>query len=296
VLAAIGTVESGNGTSNLPECTRVRMRPAPRVRCSSSRPRLPPTTSRSLGRGRSPQCYDATDAVYAAARLLCADGGSGGANISAAIFAYNHDATYVAKVLSLAQSFGQVAPSSDIATSVGATAAGATAAGATAAGATAVAWAMAQVGTPYIWGGESPGVGFDCSGLTQASYRVAGVALPRVAQDQFDASPKLPAGTELEPGDLVFFGTGPQGVSHVGLYLGVQGGRTYMVDAPHTGADVRSSLPATPGAKWAATSSWVPPGQLVNSVTARRDEPVVRTLKRRRGVYTGGRRGVPKNR
>jgi cell wall-associated NlpC family hydrolase len=73
----------------------------------------------------------------------------------------------------------------------------------------AVAWALAQVGTPYIWGGEAAGVGFDCSGLTQAAYRVAGVALPRVAQDQFDAGPRLGSGTMLEPGDLVFFGGGP---------------------------------------------------------------------------------------
>jgi len=247
VLAAIGTVESGNGTSNLPG-----VHSGANAAGAEGPMQFEPATFAAYdepvpsGGADPPSAYDATDAVYAAARLLCADGGSGGANISAAIFAYNHDATYVAKVLSLAQSFGQVAPSSDIATSVGATSAGATAAGATA-----VAWAMAQVGTPYIWGGESPGVGFDCSGLTQASYRVAGVALPRVAQDQFDASPKLPAGTELEPGDLVFFGTGPQGVSHVGLYLGVQGGRTYMVDAPHTGADVRvEAFPATPGAKW----------------------------------------------
>ena len=94
-------------------------------------------------------------------------------------------------------------------------------------------------------------MGFDCSGLTQASYRVAGVALPRVAQDQFDASSTLSPGTVLQPGDLVFFGSGPRGVSHVGLYLGVQGGRTFMVDAPHTGADVRvEAFPATPGAKW----------------------------------------------
>jgi len=152
----------------------------------------------------------------------------------------------VAEVLALAQTFGQVAPSAD-----GAGSAGAGGMGAASAGLTAAAWAMAQVGTPYIWGGERPGVGFDCSGLVQAAYEVAGVALPRVAQDQFDASPRLGAGTELEPGDLVFFGSGPEGVSHVGLYLGVQGGRTFMVDAPHTGADVRvEPFPATPGAQW----------------------------------------------
>jgi cell wall-associated NlpC family hydrolase len=120
-----------------------------------------------------------------------------------------------------------------------------------AAGEVAVAWALRQVGTPYAWGGETPGVGFDCSGLTQAAYRVAGIALPRVAQDQFDAGPQLGTGTLLEPGDLVFFGDGPSGVTHVGLYVGVQDGKAMMVDAPHTGADVRVEVfPTTIGASW----------------------------------------------
>lgn len=60
-----------------------------------------------------------------------------------------------------------------------------------------------------LWGGETPGVGFDCSGLVQAAYLAAGIALPRVAQDQFDAVPPVPARDALEPGDLVFFGGGP---------------------------------------------------------------------------------------
>jgi cell wall-associated NlpC family hydrolase len=188
------------------------------------------------GGATPPTPYDPVDAVYAAARMLCANGAAGGVDVPAAVFAYNHDDAYVAKVLSLAQAFGQVTPASVIAP---------------AAGATAVDWALAQVGTPYIWGGETPGVGFDCSGLVQAAYEVAGISLPRVAQDQFDAGPALTLGTVLEPGDLVFFGAGPRRVSHVGLYVGVQGGRTMMVDAPHSGADVRvESFPSTPGATW----------------------------------------------
>ena len=42
------------------------------------------------------------------------------------------------------------------------------------AGTLAVSWALSQIGTPYVWGGETPGVGFDCSGLVQAAYAVAG--------------------------------------------------------------------------------------------------------------------------
>jgi cell wall-associated NlpC family hydrolase len=157
------------------------------------------------------------------------------------VFAYNHSARYVAEVLSVAQSYGQAAPSP----------AAASTAASSAAGVVAVDWALAQVGTPYVWGGETPGVGFDCSGLIQAAYRVAGIELPRVAQEQFNAGTPLGAGTELEPGDLVFFGDGPSGVTHVGLYVGVRAGRPMMVDAPHTGAEVRvEAFPTSVGASW----------------------------------------------
>lgn len=79
--------------------------------------------------------------------------------------------------------------------------------------------ALDQVGTPYVWGGEEPG-GFDCSGLVRYAYAAAGLALPRVAQDQYDAGPTLSADATLTAGDLLFFGTGPQTVDHVGMYLG----------------------------------------------------------------------------
>jgi cell wall-associated NlpC family hydrolase len=237
VLAAIGTVESGNGTSDLPGVhsgangagAEGPMQFEPRTFAAYDMP-VPP------GGVAPPSPYDPVDAVYAAARMLCANGAAGGTDVPAAIFAYNHDDAYVSEVLSLAGTFAEVAPPAPTTSTVGATA---------------VAWALSQVGTPYVWGGESPGVGFDCSGLVQAAYKVAGVALPRVAQNQFDATPQLTQGTVLQPGDLVFFGTGPRDVSHVGLYIGVEGGRTMMVDAPHTGAEVRvEAFPVVPGAKW----------------------------------------------
>jgi cell wall-associated NlpC family hydrolase len=85
-----------------------------------------------------------------------------------------------------------------------------------------------------VWGGESK-KGFDCSGLVQFVYSTAGISLPRVAQDQYDAGPAVAPGTPVVPGDLVFFGSSPNSVEHVGMFVG----DGLMVDAPHTGAVVR---------------------------------------------------------
>jgi cell wall-associated NlpC family hydrolase len=98
--------------------------------------------------------------------------------------------------------------------------------------AAAVAAAKSQIGVPYQWGGESPGVGFDCSGLTQWAWGRAGVGLPRTAQEQYDAVVHVSL-SALQPGDLVFWGSG--GISHVGVYVG--GGN--VVHAPETGETVR---------------------------------------------------------
>jgi cell wall-associated NlpC family hydrolase len=241
VLAAIGTIESDNGQSSLPG-VHTGANPAgaegpmqfePATFAAYDQP-VPP------GGAVPPSPYDAVDAVYAAARMLCANGASGGADLSGAVYAYNHSSVYVADVLALAQSFTDV--------TVAATAPSGTAFASPAAGSVAVAWALAQIGTPYVWGGETAGVGFDCSGLVQAAYRVAGVSLPRVAQAQYDATAKVPVGVPLVPGDLVFLGSGPGGIDHVGLFVGLVGGRPVMVDAPHTGADVRAEyVPSSPG-------------------------------------------------
>jgi len=174
--------------------------------------------------------------------MLCANGAANGADLKQAIFDYNHASWYVNEVLALAHTYGQ-------------TQAQTVAAGT--AGGIALDWALAQVGTPYIWGGETPGVGFDCSGLVQAAYKVAGISLPRVAQDQFDAGPQLPVGTPLEPGDLVFFGAGPSDVEHVGLYVGAQDGQSVMVDAPHAGADVRVEPFRTTVGEWWGSDIYV---------------------------------------
>ncbi|MEV5684093.1 MULTISPECIES: C40 family peptidase [unclassified Streptomyces] len=94
----------------------------------------------------------------------------------------------------------------------------------------AVDFAYGAIGKPYVWGATGPS-SFDCSGLTQAAWRSAGVSLPRTTYTQINAGQRV-SRSELAPGDLVFFYSG---ISHVGLYVG--GGR--MIHAPRPGAPVR---------------------------------------------------------
>ncbi|MGW1541101.1 NlpC/P60 family protein [Streptomyces sp. NPDC002309] len=96
--------------------------------------------------------------------------------------------------------------------------------------AAAVSYAYQKLGSPYVWGATGPNA-FDCSGLTQAAYRSAGVALPRTTYAQIDAGRRIPR-SELAPGDLVFFYSG---ISHVGLYVG----NGQMIHAPNPSAPVR---------------------------------------------------------
>ena len=103
-----------------------------------------------------------------------------------------------------------------------------------------VAYAHSQLGVPYQWGGEQKGVGFDCSGLAQAAYHHAEpkIALPRTSQTQWTFGVKLSKSDILQPGDLVFFAGSDGSMSapgHVGIYVG----HGNMIDAPHTGANVR---------------------------------------------------------
>ncbi|MFD3700006.1 NlpC/P60 family protein [Streptomyces sp. NPDC058646] len=94
----------------------------------------------------------------------------------------------------------------------------------------AVAFAHGAIGKPYVWGATGPG-SFDCSGLTQAAWRSAGVSLPRTTYTQINSGRRV-ARDQLAPGDLVFFYSG---VTHVGLYIG----NGQMVHAPRPGSTVR---------------------------------------------------------
>ncbi|TDB99675.1 NlpC/P60 family protein [Nonomuraea longispora] len=92
-------------------------------------------------------------------------------------------------------------------------------------------FAFAQVGKPYVFGGTGPG-GYDCSGLTQAAWRAAGVSLPRTTWSQWSwgASRRVSLNA-LQPGDLVF----SEGLGHVSIYAG----NGKIVHAPQTGDVVK---------------------------------------------------------
>ncbi len=96
--------------------------------------------------------------------------------------------------------------------------------------------AIALVGTPYRWGGNTPAGGFDCSGLVDYIYRnAADILLPHSSREMASMSgEKVRRMTDLASGDLVFFG-GSGGVSHVGVYVG----KGRFVHAPNSGGTVR---------------------------------------------------------
>ncbi|WP_406093477.1 NlpC/P60 family protein [Streptomyces sp. NBC_01013] len=93
-----------------------------------------------------------------------------------------------------------------------------------------MAFARAQLGKPYVWGATGPS-SYDCSGLTQAAWKAAGVDIPRTTWDQVNVGTRI-ATADLQPGDLVFF---YDDISHVGIYKG----DGMMIHAPKPGANVR---------------------------------------------------------
>ena len=132
------------------------------------------------GGANPPSPWDPTDAVYAAARMLCANGAKSGTSkgLYKAIYSYNHADWYVQKVLEQARSYATAQPSGPGPNFDGASH-------------PIVQAAVSKLGIPYVWGGGSingpSGSGFDCSGLTSyAVYQGTGhkVVLPRTSQEQ----------------------------------------------------------------------------------------------------------------
>ncbi|RAJ30332.1 cell wall-associated NlpC family hydrolase [Kitasatospora sp. SolWspMP-SS2h] len=134
----------------------------------------------------------------------------------------------------------QTATASTATTTAATTAGTTTAAKATGSKAAAIDFALSKVGQAYVYGGTGNG-GWDCSGLTQAAFRQAGISLPRVAADQADYSTRVSLDS-LQPGDLLFWSNNGSnsGVYHVALYVG--DGK--YVEAANPSAGVRTETVA----------------------------------------------------
>lgn len=100
----------------------------------------------------------------------------------------------------------------------------------------AIAYELAQLGKPYVWGGTGP-AGYDCSGLVMEAYLAGGVTLPRTTYGQVTAGTAV-AAADLRPGDLLFT-PGSDGTAtspgHVGTYIG----SGIVEEAPYTGVNIR---------------------------------------------------------
>jgi len=100
----------------------------------------------------------------------------------------------------------------------------------------AIRFALAEVGKPYVWGATGPNT-YDCSGLMLRAFQAAGIDLPRVSWQQFQAGGHVPV-KQAQPGDLLFYATDPNDpatIHHVMLYMG----DGQMVEAPYSGESVR---------------------------------------------------------
>ena len=130
----------------------------------------------------------------------------------------------------------------------------------------AIAFARAQVGKRYCWGGSGPDC-FDCSGLVQAAWGAGGVRLPRTAGDQERALYNLLPGEEVRPGDIYWWGHG-----HVALYVGDGA----VIDAYHSGAGVVQRRPRRPDRVLrvcAPAASWCRLGSGPRSTSHQRSSP-----------------------
>ena len=124
----------------------------------------------------------------------------------------------------------------------------------TAQGLKAVKEAESQIGVPYVWGGETPGVGFDCSGLVQWAWGKAGISIPRTTESQWPDMVHVLL-TQLQPGDLLYYYNldGDHEIDHVVMYVGSgPWGVDTTIAAPYTGTDVELAPLFTAGLYGAA--------------------------------------------
>jgi cell wall-associated NlpC family hydrolase len=99
----------------------------------------------------------------------------------------------------------------------------------------AIEFARKQLGEPYVWAAAGPDA-WDCSGLTMMAWRAGGISLPHYSAAQYQQTVHITA-AQLKPGDLVFWGTSPNTIHHVALYIG----NGQIIQAPRTGDVVKVS-------------------------------------------------------
>lgn len=227
LLAGIGKVESDHGRAAVQVSSAGALGPIQMLPATFNAYALPVPP----GGAAPPSPWDPVDATFAAARMMCRNGAAEARDMSSAVFAYNHDHAYVDRVLELADVYAATAPPNELlAAAVRHTP--------STAARIALDYAIAQIGQPYIWGGDGPDrtgeAGFDCSGLTQSAYQAAGIEIPRTATAQFSTGRKIDR-SGLLPGDLVFYGNPGVFLHHVAIYVG--GDR--ILDAPRPGEKIR---------------------------------------------------------
>lgn len=205
VLAAVGKVECDHNRN--PACGH------PNFAGAAGPMQFLPTTfaAYSWASGNpNPSIYDERDSVYAAAAMLAANGIRD--DVRRAIYSYNHSWDYVDLVLGWAEKYATIGSQAMVV----------------------VETARSYLGVPYLWGGESR-EGMDCSGLVLVSYAAIGVSMPRVAQDQAQRGVPVVSLAEVQPGDLISYGSGPASIDHITI----ASGNGKMIEAPHAGAVVR---------------------------------------------------------
>jgi len=250
VLAGIGKVETDHGQSTLPG-----VHSGSNSAGAGGPMQFEPATFAEFdqpvpdGGANPPSPYDPADAIYAAARMLCANGAKNGADLHAAIYAYNHSGSYVSAVLAAAASYGIPVGSNDTPQPGGGTS---TSTWAPTIGQAIASRALQWLGWPYAFdGGNAAGptygkavdydsrndagvFGFDCSGLVM--YAVAPwLTVDHLASDQYTQAGSLHSSADqLQPGDLVFWSSNGTiaGIGHVAIYLG----DGQVVQAPYSGA------------------------------------------------------------
>lgn len=218
VLAAIGKVETGHGTSTLPG-----VKSGENYAGAGGPMQFLAETWKAFAvdgnnDGRKDR-YDPADAIPSAAAYLKHNGAP--QRMRTAIFQYNHSWDYVNLVLDWARRYvggdfkvvqangincadnGLPENATDLVKRI-------------------IAFAMAQRGKPYVFGANGPDA-WDCSSLLQGAYRSVGLGIPRTTFEQWPFGVKVPKGKE-QPGDLVFFNSGPgtsaSNPGHVGMVIG----------------------------------------------------------------------------